>query len=139
MEDFNEINLNETVSSETKAPSMFQITFGQMVRDMKFVGVFIIIYGALNCLSIIGAVVGIPYILIGLRMRESAEQFELFKTTNDPRAMRYGFELQAKYFKILKILVIITLVLIAVSVIIFFAIFIPLLSSFSHLQQNNSF
>ncbi len=139
MEDFNEINLNESTTVDIKPLSMFQIMFSQMTKDMRFVGIFVIIYGALNCLSIIGAVVGIPYIIIGLRMRESADQFDLFRTTNDARAMRYGFELQGKYFRILKILIIISLVLIAVSIIIFFAVLIPILGSFSHLQQYNSY
>ncbi len=139
MDDFNEINLNEESTLDVKPPSMFQILFGQMTKDMRFVGLFIIIYGALNCLSIIGAIVGIPYIMIGLRMRESADQFDLFKTTSDARAMRYGFELQGKYFRILKILIIISLVLMVLGFIIFLVVLIPIISSYSHMQQYNSY
>jgi hypothetical protein len=118
MEQFDGLPIdNTTTSSSFKSPSQFQLTFDKMVGDMRFVGMFSIIYGALVSLSIFGAVIGIPVIIIGLKIREAADQFAIFKTTNDAVAMRNGFELQGKYFRIIKVLIIIGLVLAAISII----------------------
>jgi hypothetical protein len=136
MENLNDINIDSADSF--KPPTAFQMVFMQMIKDMRFVGMFIIIYGALSCLSIIGAIIGIPYIFIGLRMREAADQFDVFRANNDVRAMRFGFELQAKYFKIIKILIIIMLVLMVLGFILFFALLIPLISSIYEFQQYGS-
>ena len=78
MEDFNEIN-NEPTST-MQPPSPFRSMFGKMTSDMRFVGLFTIIYGAINCLSIIGAVIGVTMIFIGIRMREAADQKILQRT-----------------------------------------------------------
>ncbi|MFA7227860.1 MAG: DUF5362 domain-containing protein [Melioribacteraceae bacterium] len=106
-----------------KQPSMFQFYFDKMIKDMRFVGMFAIIYGAFTCLSIIGAVIGVPVIFIGLRIREAADHFSIFKLSNDAAALRMGFELQGKYFRILKILIIIQIVLIVVAIIFVIAFF----------------
>ncbi|MDX9923765.1 MAG: DUF5362 domain-containing protein [Ignavibacteriaceae bacterium] len=143
MDDFTDINLdtdNQPNSNTSfRPPSMFQITFNEMTKDMRFVGIFIIIYGALQCLSIIGAIVGIPLILIGLRMREAADQFDNFKLTNNAHAMRLGFELQAKYFRLSKIIIIISLVIMVLMIILFFAILIPLFTSVYQMQGFNQY
>ncbi|MCK9280095.1 MAG: DUF5362 domain-containing protein [Melioribacteraceae bacterium] len=143
MDDFNNINLEndnqQNSNTSFSPPTMFQITFAQMTKDMRFVGIFIIIYGALQCLSIIGAIVGIPLILIGLRMRESADQFDNFKLSNDARAMRQGFELQAKYFNLTKIIIIVSLVLMVLLTILFFAVLIPFLTSVYQMQGYNQY
>lgn len=128
-------NINLESAESFKPPTYFQMTFAQMIKDIKFVGMFVIIMGAINCLSIIGAIVGIPYIIIGMRMRESADQFEIFKMSNDARAMRAGFDLQAKYFKIIKILIIIMIVFMVLGIILFFALLIPMISAISEFQQ----
>jgi len=124
MEQFEELNIDLPENKQTfKPPTFFQLKFDQMVKDMRFVGMFSIIYGAITCLTIIGALFGIPTIIIGLRIREAADQFELFRLTNDAAAMRSGFELQGKYFRIIKILSIISLVLLAIYIV-FIIIFI---------------
>lgn len=128
-------NINLESAESFKPPTYFQMTFSQMIKDIKFVGMFVIIMGAINCLSIIGAIIGIPYIIIGMRMRESADQFEIFKMNNDARAMRAGFDLQAKYFKIIKILIIIMIVFMVLGIILFFALLIPMISAISEFQQ----
>jgi hypothetical protein len=109
---------NNSESSTFKPPTLFQLAFEKMIGDMRFVGMFSIIYGALVSLSIFGAIIGIPVIIIGLKIREAADQFALFKATNDSNAMRSGFELQGKFFRIIKVLIIIGLVLMALSIIV---------------------
>ena len=122
--------LNLNPSSSFKVPSQFQYLFDKMNGDMKFVGMFTIIYGGLICLSIIGALIGIPLIIAGMRIREAADQFLIFKKTNNTGAMRSGFELQGKYFHILKVLIIVGIVITAVYIIFIIFFFSTLISTF---------
>jgi hypothetical protein len=110
MEQLDDININTEPAETIKPPTHFQFLFDRMTSDIRFVGMFTIIYGVISCLTIIGAIIGIPTIIIGLRMRESADQFSLYKMTNNSAALKLGFELQGKYFRIIKILIIIGLV-----------------------------
>lgn len=132
MEDFNELN-NEP-SSGIQPPSPFRSMFGKMTSDMRFVGLFTIIYGALNCLSIIGAVIGIPMIFIGIRMREAADHFDMFKDSNDAKALRRGFESQSRFLNIQKILIIIGIVLFVISILIMIVSFGAMFSAMSSYQ-----
>ena len=132
MEQLDDLNLDSNTT--IKPPSPFQYAFESMTKDMRFVGMFTIIYGALNCLTIIGALIGVPMIFIGMRIREAADQFLIFKTTNNSAALRLGFELQGKYFRIIKILIIVQLVLIVlgiIAVIIFMSFFFSTLMQYS--------
>lgn len=115
MDDFDDIKIESGELSDDdnipKQHGVFGHLFDKMTSDMKFVGIFTIIYGAISCLSIIGALFGIPVIIAGLRLREAADEYELFKNTSDNHALRRAFEKQQKYFGLLKILIIIGLVL----------------------------
>src|SRR5215472_10922482 len=91
-----------------------------MAGDMKFVGTFSLVYGALACLSIIGALVGIPMIIAGLRLRESGEAYASLRS-GDPGALSRTYSGQASYFNILKVLMIVALVLIACEILVFIA------------------
>lgn len=81
-----------------------------MVRHMKFVGLFIIIVGGFYCLSIIGAIVGVPIIFCGMRAREAADAFLRYHQTQDPNALSMAFDLQRRFFFIQKVFIIIGLV-----------------------------
>ncbi|RPI66205.1 MAG: hypothetical protein EHM47_17215 [Ignavibacteriales bacterium] len=112
--------------NNTTPSSMFHFTISKMIGDMNFVGIFYIITGALYCLSIIGAVVGIPIIISGLRVRESANQFQAYLTTNDTMALEQAIERQSRFFFIQKVLMIITLVLFVlyiIAIIVFIGVF----------------
>ncbi len=135
MENLDDLNLESNTT--IKPPSPFQYAFESMTKDMRFVGMFIIIYGVINCLTIIGALIGVPMIFIGMRIREAADQFLIFKTTNNAAALRFGFELQGKYFRIVKILIIIQLVLIVVSIIAVILFMSYFLSSFMQLSTSS--
>ena len=78
MENIDNLNL-DTSSTNINPPSMFQFQFEKMTNDMRFVGMFAIIYGALTCLSIIGALIGVPIIFVGLRMRKPPINFLLLE------------------------------------------------------------
>lgn len=127
MNNIDDFNLEP--ASSLKTPSPFQFMFDKMTKDMRFVGMFSIVYGVLMCLTLIGALIGIPTIVIGLRIREAADQFAIFKMTNDAAALRNGFELQGKYFNIIKILIIVGLVLFVVYIILLIVFFSYLFSS----------
>ena len=136
MEQFEDLSLDQPSEPTFKPPTLFQMAFEKMVSDMRFVGMFTIIYGALSCLSIIGAIIGIPYIFVGMRMREAADQFAIFKATNDAAAMRNGFELQGKFFRIIKILIIIGLVFAVLFIILFIIIITSGIGALMQMQSN---
>lgn len=85
----------------------------EMSKHMRFVGMFLIVYGALACITIIGALLGIPYIIAGLRLRESADSYIGYARNNDARQLLVAFEKQSSFFFIMKVLLIIALVLMA--------------------------
>ncbi len=123
MEQLDDLNISSEPGPTFKPPTQFQFLFDKMTSDMRFVGMFTIIYGVITCLTIIGALIGVPTIIIGLRMREAADQFSLYKMTNNAGALRQGFELQGKYFRIIKILIIIGIVFTVLYIILLIYLF----------------
>lgn len=94
----------------------FRQILSSMCKDMQFLGILSIIAGALNCLSIIGAIIGVPIIFTGLRLRESSDAFQAYATTNDENALQKAIERLSRFFYIYKILAIIYLVLIGLMI-----------------------
>lgn len=78
--------------------------------DMRFVGMFYIIYGAFACLSIIGAIIGVPSIIMGLRLRDASKGLEAYQTSQSQKALYYAFDKQRSFFNIQKIIIIIMVV-----------------------------
>ncbi len=128
-----EINdLVEDTSTQKSAQSIvWQHSYARMTRDMKFVGIFHIIYGALACLTIIGAIIGVPTIIMGLRLREAAEDFNIFKSTNQSTSLKSGFEKQGKYFFIQKVLIIISLCVFALYIVVLIILLVTGVGLFS--------
>ena len=135
MDQLDDLTIDQPPASSYKPPTMFQLAFDKMVGDMRFVGMFVIIYGALACLSIIGALWGVPIIIVGIKMREAADQFAIFRTTNDSAAMRNGFEIQGSFFRIVKILIIIGLVLALLFIIIMIIVISSGIGALMQMQQ----
>lgn len=79
--------------------------------DMRFVGVAYIIYGALCCLTIIGALFGVPMILMGMRLRDAATGLETWQSGQEPRALLYAFDKQRSFFFIQKVFIVIGLLI----------------------------
>src|ERR1035438_5851256 len=82
----------------------------KMSGDMKFLGIFTIIIGAFSCLTIIGAIIGIPYIIAGMRLKESGEMFRGYLEFASQDFMERAIEKESQYFHIQKIIIIITIV-----------------------------
>lgn len=81
-----------------------------LTRHMSFVGLFMIIVGGIYCLTIIGALVGVPFIFCGLRFREAAEGFSNHERRGDQAFLMQALNAQKSAFFILKVLIIIGLV-----------------------------
>jgi hypothetical protein len=118
----------------TVSPTL-QITVNKMTGDMQFVGIFYIIIGALQCLSIIGAIIGIPLIICGLRLRESADSFKGYLTTNDSGLLENALERQSRFFFIQKILLIISIVIFVLYIIFLIVFGISMFTSMSHYRS----
>lgn len=139
MEQFDDIPIEPVKEPAYKPSSAFHFTFSRMTGDMQFVGIFTIVYGVLCCLTIVGAVAGVPLIFAGLKIRDAADQFSFFSSSNNNAALKAGFELQAKYFKIFKILIIvgiIIMVLYLILLIIFLSMGISSLLDLNSLPQS---
>ncbi len=110
---------------------MAQMTINKMSGDMRFVGVFYIIMGAIECLTIIGAIVGIPLIICGLRLRESADAYTGYMGSNDLTMLERAFERQGSFFFIQKVLMIIGLIFIVLYIILLIAFGAAIFSAMS--------
>lgn len=118
MGDFDELQFNiNSKSKSSEQQSKFKYLYDRMTKDMHFVSTFLIIYGAINCLTIVGAVIGVPLIFAGLSIKTAAGHFSIFKLTDNSASLKNGFEEQSKFFNIIKILIIAGLVLTAISII----------------------
>ncbi len=89
----------------------------RMAGDMKLVGIVSIICGVLYCLTCIGALLGIPFILAGMRLRESAGAFLSYSNTKNPNQLDAALQKQSKYFFIQKIFIIASLILFVLYII----------------------
>lgn len=83
--------------------------YSKLAKDMKFVALFIIIYGAISTLSIVGALVGVPIIFAGLKLRDASIAINNFLLTNLQTDLDSAVEKQARAFWILKILIIVSI------------------------------
>ncbi len=100
----------------------------KLQKDMKFVGIFTLIIGVFYCLSIIGAILGIPFIFAGIRLNEASDNLKAFLKTDNIKSLFDALEKQSRYFYIIKIFIIISIVLMAiyfVFIIIFLIYMLP--------------
>ena len=118
----------------TISPTL-QMTVNKMTGDMQFVGIFYIIIGALQCLSIFGAIIGIPVIICGLRLRESADSFKGYLATGDSLMLENAMERQGRFFFIQKVLIIIYIALFALSIIALIIFGLSVFSTLSHYRN----
>jgi hypothetical protein len=111
---------------------MLRTTISKLNSDMRFVGMFYIIIGALYSITIIGAIMGIPRIISGLRLRESSDSFSSYMLSGDNNMLERALERQSRFFFIQKIFIIITLVVIVlyvIAIIVLIITFLPYLKS----------
>lgn len=90
---------------------MLASTAAQMARDMRFYAIVYVIIGAIYCITIFGAIYGIPLIIYNLKLKDSADQFERFTRNHDFLDLHKAIENQRKFFFFNKVIIIIGLVL----------------------------
>jgi len=111
---------------------MLRTTVSKLSADMRFVGIFFIIVGALYSITIIGAILGIPLIISGLRLRESSDSFSSFLLSSDNNMLERALERQSRFFFIQKIFIIITLVVMVLYIIVIIVLIIAVLPYLGH-------
>lgn len=105
------------VSPNFSAHKSIEAIIPGMAADMKLVGIFSIICGALYCLSCIGAIIGVPFIFAGMRLRDSAEAFVQYSKSNDSVQLETAIQRQSRYFFIQKIFLIASLIIFVLYII----------------------
>jgi hypothetical protein len=110
---------NYAIDDTTSLPSVPTSLAG----DMRFVGWFAIIGGGLYSLTIIGALIGVPVLISGLRLKEASEELDSYQQTGSAATLTKALERQSRYFFIQKVLILVALVLMVVYVILFFTVF----------------
>lgn len=104
------------MNNTTPSPEILR----RLASDMTFIAWYYIITGVLICLSIVGAIVGIPQLISGMRLKDSADELARYAYEPNPQLLEQALTLQQKFFFIQKILVI---VVIAFSILYFFFFF----------------
>ena len=88
--------------------NLLSTTVDDMARDMKFFAIFYVVMGGLSCLSIIGAIYGIPLIIYSLKLKDSADEFRRFADSKDFYMLQKAMENQRKFFFFQKVIILIS-------------------------------
>jgi hypothetical protein len=108
----------ESTPEPNQIQALMAVTIPNMTRYMSFLGVLAIIGGILYCITIVGAIIGIPIIFVGVRMRESAEAYRRYLTSNSNQDLYTALERQTRAFFIHYVLAIIGLVILGIYLIV---------------------
>lgn len=113
---------NEDISTDqSKTMTQMSTNLSNLSKYMKFVGLLMMIGGVIYCITIIGAIIGVPYYLIGKRLRESADAFTDYNSSSSVSDLQTAIGQQTRAFFIMYILAIIGLVLIAIYIVVLLA------------------
>ena len=85
----------------------------------QILGVIMVIFGGLYCLTIIGAILGVPFILIGLKMFKSGEAYKKSIITLECGDIKEGLTLFSDAMKIYIIMIVVILVIEILFLIVF--------------------
>ena len=85
----------------------------------QILGVIMVIFGGLYCLTIIGAILGVPFILIGLKMFKSGEAYKKSMFTLEGGDIKEGLILFSDAMKIYIIMIVVILVIEILFLIVF--------------------
>jgi len=108
----------EVTQDSSQQQDSLSINVPNLSRYMNFIGLLAIIGGALYCITIIGAVFGIPSIFMGIRLREAADGFKKYLSSDSKQDLGYAIDRQTKAFFIQFVLAIISLAILGLYVII---------------------
>ena len=85
----------------------------------QILGVIMVIFGGLYCLTIIGAILGVPFILIGLKIFKSGEAYKKSIITLEGGDIKEGLTLFSDAMKIYIIMIVAILVIEILFLIVF--------------------
>ncbi len=108
----------ELTPDQNQSITPMSANLSSLPKYMKFVGLLMMIGGVLYCITIIGAILGIPYYIMGKRFRESADAFTGYSSSNSATDLETAIGKQTGAFYIMYILAIIGLVLLAVYIVV---------------------
>jgi len=120
-----ETNATEVKYDDNQIRTLMENKLPEMTKYMKFIGTFTLIVGILYCVTIIGAIFGIPMYFMGRRLRESADSFLKYRRSNSGQDLYNAIEKQSRAFFIQYVFSIIGLVMMGL----YFIIMIILLVS----------
>ena len=126
-----EVNTNQNpTSNPAPAPvpastsSSMSANIPDMTKYMRLIGLLQMIGGVLYCLTIVGAIIGVPVYIMGKRLRESADAFTSYHTSNSGRDLETAIERQTRAFFIQYVLAIIGLVIMAIYIVVMIGILV---------------
>lgn len=104
--------------AQASATAPMSTSLPNLAKYMSFIGLLAQIGGVIYCLTIIGAILGVPYFIMGKRLRESAEAFTGYNSSDSAKDLETAIERQTRAFFIMYILAIISLVLLAIYLVV---------------------
>ena len=126
-----EVNTNQNpTSNPAPAPvpastsSSMSANIPDLSKYMRLIGLLQMIGGVLYCLTIVGAIIGVPVYIMGKRLRESADAFTSYHTSNSGRDLETAIERQTRAFFIQYVLAIIGLVIMAIYIVVMIGILV---------------
>jgi len=99
----------ENAAGTSQIVTSLETNVPNLAKYMNFIGLLQIIGGALYCLTIIGALIGVPVIYMGIRLREAAEGFKKYLASGSKDDLNYTIDKQTRAFFIQFVLTIIGL------------------------------
>lgn len=108
----------ELTTDQSKPLTPMSTNLSNLSKYMNFMGILAMIGGVIYCITIIGAIIGIPYFIMGKRLKESAEAFERYSTSISGSDLETAIDKQTRSFFIMYVLAIIGLVLMAIYLVV---------------------
>ncbi|MFN5539990.1 MAG: DUF5362 domain-containing protein [Candidatus Melainabacteria bacterium] len=118
---FNPANQSLSVAPQFSSTEIPKFAI-KAAKWMGFFGYVLIISGGFYCLSIIGAIIGVPYILAGLKLNKAADKLQEFIQSADTRNLQEWLENQSSHYFILGIIMIVGLIFMVLYIIVLIGI-----------------
>ncbi len=118
-----EVNTNQIPNpnpapAPAPASTPLSASIPDLTKYMRLIGLLQMIGGVIYCLTIIGAIIGVPVYIMGKRLRESADAFTNYNSSNSGRDLETAIERQTRSFFIQYVLAIIGLVFMAIYIVV---------------------
>ena len=114
----------ELTTDQSQNQASLSTNLPNLAKYMRFVGLLAMIGGVLYCLTIIGAIIGIPVYIMGKRLRESADAFTSYNASSSGKDLEVAIERQTRAFFIQYVLAIIGLVIMAIYIVVLIGILV---------------